>query len=90
MKLNAVGKRTSKVEVTAVTRFGLWILVHGNEYFLPFDQYPWFKNASLGKVFNVHLQGVSHLYWPELDVDLMVDGLRDITKYPLVFSAIPA
>ena len=90
MRLKAIGKRTSVAEVTAVTRLGVWMLVGDKEYFLPFEEYPWFKDAEVDGVFNVRLSGAGHLHWPALDVDLMVDGLSDPAKYPLVFKSGPA
>jgi hypothetical protein len=35
-------------------------------------------------VFNVELLNGHHLHWPELDVDLELDGLNEPEKYPLI------
>ena len=42
MKSQELGKNTSEVEVTNVSRQGLWILVADEEYFLPYQEFPWF------------------------------------------------
>ncbi|MCH8812934.1 MAG: hypothetical protein IID07_13990 [Gemmatimonadetes bacterium] len=39
-----------KVEVTNVSAHGLWLLTDDRELFLPFDDFPWFRDAPIGKV----------------------------------------
>jgi len=84
MKSKKAGKSTSPVEVSAVTKNGVWILVEEREYFMSYGDYPWFKDAKIEDVFAAELLPGGHLYWPKLDVDLMVDGLQDQEKYPLI------
>lgn len=72
------------VEVTNISRHGLWLLVRDEELFLPFDEFPWFKDASLQAILNVERQGPDHLHWPALDVDLTLESIRQPEKYPLV------
>ena len=52
------------------TQLGLWLLVDGKEHYLPFDEFPWFRNASVRELTNVERPTDEHLRWPELDVDL--------------------
>ena len=78
------GKRTSLVEVTNVSTNGLWLLLKEKEHFLPFDQFPWFRDASIAEVTNVTLPNHHHLHWPDLDIDLAVESLEHPEKYPLV------
>ena len=80
----ALGTPTSAVEVANVSPHGFWLLVSDEELFLPFEQFPWFKEAPIGKVFQVELLSKSHLYWPELDVDLAVESIRHPEQFPLV------
>ena len=47
MKSGPLGKSTSEAEVTNISRHGLWLLVHDEELFLPFEEFPWFKDASV-------------------------------------------
>jgi hypothetical protein len=78
------GKHTSDVEVTNVSRHGFWILLHGRELFVPFSEFPWFRNASIGQLVEVSLAHPDHLYWPQLDVDLAVESIEHPDRYPLV------
>jgi hypothetical protein len=64
---------------------GLWMLVKGHEYFLPFAKYPWFRRASLSALQRVKLLHGRHLYWPDLDVDVDVESLEHPERYPLQF-----
>lgn len=76
------GTSTSEVEVTNISRHGLWILVDDSELLLPFDEFPWFKNATLAAVLNVERPRPDHLRWPDLDVDLTIDSIRHPERYP--------
>ena len=87
MRSSAPGKNISGAEVQNISRHGLWLLVKGKEYLLPFSQYPWFKTAKLSDIYHLQLLHGSHLYWPRLDVDLAVESLENPAKYPLLFSA---
>ena len=84
MSLKEVGARTSDVEVTGITARGVWLFAAGKEYFLPFDEYPWFREAQVNHVLAVEMSHGSHLYWPELDVDIEIDCLEQPEKYPLI------
>lgn len=79
------GKSTLKVEVQGLSRHGLWLLVGDTEYYLPFDQFPWFEEARVRDTYRVELLHETHLYWPELDVDLDLDSLRHPDDHPLVY-----
>ncbi|MBT9141377.1 MAG: hypothetical protein DDT30_01969 [Dehalococcoidia bacterium] len=85
MKLKIAGESTSQVEVLNISKYGLWLLVHQNEYFLPFETFPWFKDANISSILNVKLPQPHHLYWPDLDVDLELDSVKSPEKYPLVY-----
>jgi len=87
MKSESLGIDTSEVEVTNISRHGLWLLVGDEELFLAFDEFPWFKEASLQAILNVEQQGPDHLHWPALDVDLALESIRHPEKYPLVSKA---
>ncbi|GAF68497.1 unnamed protein product, partial [marine sediment metagenome] len=56
------------------------------EYFLPYNDYPWFKEAKVKEILNVNLLHGYHLYWPELDVDLEIDSLDNPQNYPLKYK----
>jgi len=77
------GKNISKPEITNISEHGFWIFLQNKEYFLPFDNYPWFKDATVSQISDVELIRNHHLYWPKLDVDLTTEILENPGKYPL-------
>jgi hypothetical protein len=79
-----LGTDTSPVEVTNVSKHGIWLLLNEEEVFLPFEKFPWFRDAPVGKIMNVEFSSEQHLYWPELDIDLEVDSVLNPDRYPLV------
>lgn len=85
MKSSTRGADTSQVEVSNIDRFGLWVLIGGQEYFLPYDEFPWFRHATVQQILNVDLLRQGHLHWPEIDVDLCVDGLSAPERFPLIY-----
>ena len=78
------GTSTFPVEVTNVSRHGLWLLVGDEELFLPFEHFPWFRDASIEKISVVERQTADHLFWPLLDIDLSVESIRTPNAFPLV------
>ncbi|MDA9557780.1 DUF2442 domain-containing protein [Vibrio sp.] len=82
MKSEQLGKNTL-VKVLGVNPLGLWLLAENEEHFLSFEEFPWFKTAPVNAVFNVEKQGRHGYCWPELDVDLTLDGIKNPDKYPL-------
>ncbi len=87
MSFATLGKNTSPVEVTNVSQHGFWILLGDEELFLPFSEFPWFRDVPIGKIVRVELLSPDHLYWPELDVDLAVESIRHPERFPLVSRA---
>jgi len=79
-----LGTRTFPVEVTNVSRHGLWLLADDEELFLPFEQFPWFRDASIGTISAVERPTRDHVYWPLLDIDLALDSVRNPAAFPLV------
>lgn len=77
------GKRTSDVEVTNVSEHGFWLLLETEEFFVPFAEFPWFKDAPLAKLSNVERPQPHHLHWPDLDIDLAVESIRHPERFPL-------
>ncbi len=82
------GTSTSAVEVTNVSKHGFWLLLDGKERFVPFDEFPWFRNATIGAIIHVELAAPGHLRWPALDVDLAVESIDQPKSFPLV-SRVP-
>jgi hypothetical protein len=86
MTLHAHGKATSEVDVTNISAHGLWLLANEQEHFLPFDDFPWFREARLGAALNVRMPSPGHLHWPDLDVDLDLDSIRSPESFPLIYD----
>src|SRR5213593_4615164 len=84
-----LGTPTSAVEITNVSVHGFWLLIGERERFVPFKEFPWFKDARIGELLHVELPSPHHLYWPDLDVDLAVDSLEHPERYPLVSKEPP-
>ena len=63
---------------------GLWIEAIGKEYFLNFDEFPWFKKASVKDIYSVKLFHKHHLCWPSLDIDIDLHSIAKLEKYPLI------
>ena len=72
------------VRVTNVTKDGFWLLVGERENFVGFDNFPWFRKASLEDLRKVELESPDHLRWPSLDVDLAVESLSHPERFPLL------
>ena len=78
-----LGTSTSAAEVTNISRHGVWMLIDERELFMPFEDFPWFRSASIESILNLERPQPHHLYWPELDIDLSVDSIENPQKYPL-------
>ena len=85
MKLKNHGRNTLNAEVVQISIHGIWLLVRAVEYFLPYEEFPWFKKATISQIQNLRLLGKDHLYWPDLDVELELGSLINIEKYPLIY-----
>jgi hypothetical protein len=83
MSSRARGKNTSTVEVTDISPHGIWLLTDDRELFMPYEDFPWFKKATISQVTNVEEPQKGHFYWPELDVDLTIDIIEHPERYPL-------
>jgi hypothetical protein len=89
MKSAAPGRSISQIEVTNISPHGFWLFIDETELFVPFTDFPWFKEASIAELTRVELPSPHHLYWPDLDIDLAVDSIQHPERYPLVSTAQP-
>ena len=78
------GITTSAPEVTHVSRHGFWLLLGNEELLLPFAEFPWFRKATIDQLSEVEWPAPNHVYWPQLDVDLSVESIRNPSGFPLV------
>jgi len=79
----AHGAGTSKVEVTNISSHGLWLLVRDEELFLSYGDFPWFLDKPVKSIINVEEPSQGHFYWPDIDVDVSIESIRDPQKFPL-------
>jgi hypothetical protein len=86
MKSSRHGTTTSEVEVTQIDAQGIWLCVKAAEYFLPYTEYPWFRDARLREILQVELLHGNHLRWPALDVDLCIESLANPEAFPLKYE----
>jgi len=75
---------TSNAEVANVSSHGFWLALGTEELFVPFAEFPWFKEAPIDKLTKVERPSPNHLYWPRLDIDLAVESIRHPEKFPLI------
>ena len=87
MTSSMLGKNISPVEVTHIDRHGFWLLIADKEYFLPFEDFPWFHQATVDQILQIELLHEDHLHWPDLDVDLSLASLAQPESFPLIDSA---
>ncbi len=85
-RLKKLGKSTSpQTEIQNISNKGIWILVKDQEYYLPFTEFPWFLKATIAQIYNLELFHEKHLHWPELDIDLHLDAIKNPEAYPLKY-----
>lgn len=81
------GSVTLEAEVTNISKHGFWVLLGDEELAVPFAQFPWFEKATVAQLADVQRPSANHLYWPQLDVDLSVESIRNPDAFPLVSAA---
>ena len=83
MSLSQPGAPISAVEVVDISAHGIWLLSGEEEHFLSYEEFPWFKQATVAAVLDVREELSGSFYWPQLDVDLCLESIRHPEKYPL-------
>jgi len=82
MSSSAHGDTTSVVEVTNISGHGVWLLAHGRELFMPYEDFPWFKDQPVKAIVNVQEPSPGHFYWPDIDVDLTDEIIEHPDRFP--------
>ncbi len=72
-------------EITNVESTGFWLLVDDREYFVPFNDHPVFRSATLEQIFNIQRVGPGQYHWPSLDADVELEALEHPERYPLAW-----
>jgi hypothetical protein len=78
---------TSTVELSNVSAHGIWLLIDDRELFLPYAEFPWFRDATIAQLSSIERPTSGALRWPDLDVDLAIDSIEHPDRYPLVSRA---
>ena len=82
--MNNGSSSNSWAEVTNISQHGFWIVFQGEEYLVPFAQFPWFHDAPVRSIHKLTATASGNLHWPDLDVDLSVTILRNPEHFRLV------
>ncbi len=85
-----LGIATSEIEVSVVSNKGFWLLLENDELFVSYEEFPWFKQATVEQITTIELPTPNHLYWPMLDVDIAVESIRNPALFPLVSKPNPS
>jgi len=70
-----------------VSAHGIWLLIDDRELFLPYDEFPWFRDATIAQLSSIERPSSRALRWPDLDVDLTLESIEHPDRYPLVSRA---
>ena len=82
-----LGASISPSEVTAIGRFGFWLICLDTEYVVPFDAYPVFRTATIEQIYAMEEIAPGQLRWEALDADLELEALKYPEKFPLKYVA---
>lgn len=86
-KSKKTGKSISaKAEIQNISNHGIWILVNDQEFFMPFEEFPWFLKATIKEIYNVKSFHGHHFHWPELDLDIDIEALNHPEAFPLKYA----
>lgn len=81
------GKTTSNsAEIQAISSQGIWILANDQEFFIAYQEFPWFLRATIEQIYNLEFFHGKHLHWPALDIDIDLESLKHLEAYPLKYS----
>jgi len=81
-----LSRSTSQVEITSITAIGLWLLTGDREYFIPSEDYPGFRQATVEQIIHVEQPAPDQFYWPDLDIDIEAGALNEPERFPLQFQ----
>jgi ethanolamine utilization protein EutA (predicted chaperonin) len=81
------GKDICVSEVTSIGRDGFWLLSGDCEYFVPYQNYPAFKQATVEQIYSMQEISPGQLHWEALDEDIEIAALEYPERFPLKFAA---
>ncbi len=82
MNSSLPGDNTSAPEVTHISNYGVWLLAHQRELFMPYEIFPWFRDQPVSAILNVEEPSPGHYYWPDIDVDLTDEIIEHPERFP--------
>jgi len=65
VKSGGLGTDTFHAEVANISAQEFWLFLGDRELFLPFREFPWFIDATVSKILNVHRPQEDHLFLPD-------------------------
>ena len=80
------GTNTLDCSITNIEKFGFWMILFDKEYFISFNDYPQFKNATLEQIFDYQLLAPTQIYWENLDIDIEVEALENPARFTLIYT----
>ena len=83
MSLQVAGQHILDVEVTNISAHGIWLFTENHEYFMSYEDFPWFRDATIRDILAVEQPSPGHFYWPSLDVDLSLEIIQNPRRFPL-------
>ena len=82
------GNNTSPVEVTNISAHGISLTSHGEELFMSYKHFPWFREQPVSAILKVEEPAPGHYHWPILDIDLTDEIIRSPDRFPLVANRV--
>ena len=82
------GTAPLNAKVTHISKNGFGVLLDDEELLVPFEQFPWFKKATVEQISDLEWPTPNHLYWPQLDADVSVESIRNPMAFPLISKAV--
>lgn len=79
MKPHRKNNDRSGIAVTNISRHGIWLLSTDKELFIPFNEFPRFRDASVVNIFHVEQPTPNMLHWPRLGMTVALESLRRFT-----------
>ncbi|MHB1678394.1 MAG: DUF2442 domain-containing protein [Sulfuriferula sp.] len=76
--------KARSVYFSSHTNKSLGLLVKDEELFVPYSEFPWFKQATIEPVVSIERPRQNHLEWPLPDMDLSLESIRNPDRFPLI------
>ena len=83
MRSSAPANNISDCEVTHISSYGICLFAQGEELFLSYEDFPWFKDRPVKAILHVEQPAQDHFSWPEIDVDLSREIINNPGRFPL-------